>query len=189
LTGKPRQIEVKLKCKAADSPSTVSLYLLEPKTCQYVLGVESPLVCDLLPHADPQTGLFPVGLVDTIGQDTKVESMGGSELEEKVDQMMLNQKKERDNMLEKIDEIYEDAKMKVIENGEATSTVTEKSVQIANGVKTTTKKVIVNGIVVSTETIQEKDGVQIKQSETFKDASLLEAQENIDEEEEEKDDA
>ena len=31
LTGKPRQIEVKLKCKAADSPSTVSLYLLEPK--------------------------------------------------------------------------------------------------------------------------------------------------------------
>ena len=31
LTRKPRQIEVKLKCKAADSPSTVSLYLLEPK--------------------------------------------------------------------------------------------------------------------------------------------------------------
>ena len=31
LTGSPRQIEVKLKCKKADSPSTVTLYLLEPK--------------------------------------------------------------------------------------------------------------------------------------------------------------
>ena len=35
LTGKPRQIEVKLKCKAADSPSTVTLYLLEPKVFIY----------------------------------------------------------------------------------------------------------------------------------------------------------
>jgi hypothetical protein len=33
-----RHIEVKLKCKPADSPSTVTLYLLEPKTCEYVLG-------------------------------------------------------------------------------------------------------------------------------------------------------
>ena len=63
LTGKPRQIEVKMKCKQADSPSTVSLYLLEPKTCEYVLGVESPLVCDLLNHADDHTGLFPAGIV------------------------------------------------------------------------------------------------------------------------------
>merc|ERR1712025_718848 len=68
LTGKPRQIEVKLKCKTADSPSTVTLYLLEPKTCEYVLGVESPLVCDLLPHADPKTGLFPVQIVDSVGR-------------------------------------------------------------------------------------------------------------------------
>eukprot|EP00092_Neocalanus_flemingeri_P090692 GFUD01114871.1.p1 GENE.GFUD01114871.1~~GFUD01114871.1.p1 ORF type:complete len:513 (+),score=176.78 GFUD01114871.1:136-1674(+) len=64
LTGKPRQIEVKLKCKIADNPSTCSLYLLEPRNCEFVLGVQSPLVCDLLPHADPQTGLFPVGIVD-----------------------------------------------------------------------------------------------------------------------------
>ena len=34
LTGKPRQIEVKLKCKTADSPSTVTLYLLEPKVVE-----------------------------------------------------------------------------------------------------------------------------------------------------------
>ena len=37
LTGKPRQIEVKLKCKAADSPSTVSLYLLEPKVSRFIV--------------------------------------------------------------------------------------------------------------------------------------------------------
>ena len=55
-----------MKCKQADSPSTVSLYLLEPKICEYVLGVESPLVCDILPHVDPDTGLFPAELVDNI---------------------------------------------------------------------------------------------------------------------------
>merc|ERR1719397_2140917 len=54
VTGKPRKIEVKMKCKQADSPSTVSLYLLEPKICEYVLGVDSP------------TGLFPAALVDNI---------------------------------------------------------------------------------------------------------------------------
>jgi endoplasmic reticulum lectin 1 len=66
LTGRPRHVEVKLKCKEADSPSVVSLYLLEPKTCQYVLGVESPLVCDILSHADPETGLMPLGFMDSI---------------------------------------------------------------------------------------------------------------------------
>ena len=41
LTGKPRQIEVKLKCKTADSPSTVTLYLLEPKVLYFELLFES----------------------------------------------------------------------------------------------------------------------------------------------------
>jgi len=52
MTGKPRHVEVKLKCKKSDSPSAVSLYLLEPKTCEYVLGIESPLVCDIMHLAD-----------------------------------------------------------------------------------------------------------------------------------------
>lgn len=58
-TGKPRQIEVKLKCKHSESPSAVSVYLLEPKVCEYILGVESPLVCDILPFAD-ENGLMDV---------------------------------------------------------------------------------------------------------------------------------
>lgn len=38
-------------------PSSVSLFLLEPKTCEYVLGVESPLICDILEYAD-ENGLL-----------------------------------------------------------------------------------------------------------------------------------
>ncbi|XP_053978244.1 endoplasmic reticulum lectin 1 isoform X2 [Hylaeus anthracinus] len=58
-TGSPRQTEVKLKCVEglAASPSSVSLFLLEPKTCEYVLGVESPLICDILEYAD-ENGLL-----------------------------------------------------------------------------------------------------------------------------------
>ena len=59
ITGKPRHVEVKLKCKKSESPSAVSIYLLEPKTCEYVLGVESPLVCDILASAD-EYGLMKV---------------------------------------------------------------------------------------------------------------------------------
>lgn len=58
ITGKPRQIEVKLKCKEIKGhPDVVSLYLKEPKPCEYVLGVESPIVCPLLETVD-KDGLF-----------------------------------------------------------------------------------------------------------------------------------
>lgn len=57
-TGKPRQTEVKLKClENSSSPAQVSLYLLEPRTCHYILGVESPLICDILPLAN-ENGLI-----------------------------------------------------------------------------------------------------------------------------------
>ncbi|XP_018563564.1 endoplasmic reticulum lectin 1 [Anoplophora glabripennis] len=59
-TGKPRQTEVKLKClENPSSPNAVSLYLLEPKYCEYILGVESPLICDILSRAD-EDGLVPI---------------------------------------------------------------------------------------------------------------------------------
>lgn len=51
-TGKARQTEVKLKCLENASIHTVSLYLLEPKYCEYILGVESPLICDILKQVD-----------------------------------------------------------------------------------------------------------------------------------------
>lgn len=65
LQGRPRNVEVKLKCvkKAGGSPTAVSLYLLEPKTCEYILGVESPIICDILPRAD-EFGLMDLTLDD-----------------------------------------------------------------------------------------------------------------------------
>lgn len=55
-TGKPRETEVKLKC--VEKRGTVSIYLLEPHVCQYILGVESPLVCEFLDKVDATTGLI-----------------------------------------------------------------------------------------------------------------------------------
>lgn len=51
-TGNHRETEVKLMCVASSSMSAVSMYLLEPKTCQYILVVESPMVCPLIPIVD-----------------------------------------------------------------------------------------------------------------------------------------
>ncbi|XP_042162170.1 endoplasmic reticulum lectin 1 isoform X1 [Oncorhynchus tshawytscha] len=59
MTGKPRQVIVKLKCKESASPHAVTVYMLEPQTCQYVLGVESPVICQILDTAD-EKGLLSV---------------------------------------------------------------------------------------------------------------------------------
>ncbi|XP_035611927.1 endoplasmic reticulum lectin 1-like isoform X3 [Oncorhynchus keta] len=59
MTGKPRQVIVKLKCKESESPHAVTVYMLEPQTCQYVLGVESPVICQILDTAD-EKGLLSV---------------------------------------------------------------------------------------------------------------------------------
>ncbi|CAH0750433.1 unnamed protein product [Diatraea saccharalis] len=73
-TGKPRQTEVKLKCfENSSSPAQVSLYLLEPRTCHYILGVESKIICDILPLAD-ENGLIKLPKPILKKQDTLVES-------------------------------------------------------------------------------------------------------------------
>ncbi|XP_012989308.1 endoplasmic reticulum lectin 1 isoform X1 [Esox lucius] len=59
LTGRPRQVVVKLKCKESESPHAVTVYMLEPHTCQYVLGVESPVICKILDTAD-EKGLLSI---------------------------------------------------------------------------------------------------------------------------------
>ncbi|KAM7171741.1 endoplasmic reticulum lectin 1 [Macrochelys suwanniensis] len=59
LTDKPRQVTVKLKCKESDSPHAVTVYMLEPHSCQYILGVESPVICKILDTAD-ENGLLSV---------------------------------------------------------------------------------------------------------------------------------
>ncbi|KAM4772569.1 endoplasmic reticulum lectin 1 isoform 2-T2 [Rhinophrynus dorsalis] len=56
---KPRQVIVRLKCKESDSPHAVTVYMLEPQTCQYILGVESPVICKILDTAD-ENGLLSI---------------------------------------------------------------------------------------------------------------------------------
>ncbi|CAH0390448.1 unnamed protein product [Bemisia tabaci] len=70
-TGQPREVEVKLKC-IQGGPSKVSLYLLEPDTCKYILGVEASIICRLLPHAD-ENGLFQLPQDET--QDIDLTSL------------------------------------------------------------------------------------------------------------------
>uniref|UniRef100_A0A8D8TE01 Endoplasmic reticulum lectin 1 n=1 Tax=Cacopsylla melanoneura TaxID=428564 RepID=A0A8D8TE01_9HEMI len=53
-TGKPREVEVKLKCV---SSAEMSVSLIEPFICRYVLQVESFMFCELLPYAD-EFGIF-----------------------------------------------------------------------------------------------------------------------------------
>ena len=190
LTGKPRQIEVKLKCKAADSPSTVSLYLLEPKvnnrqqlhnlcpiivnlltnikyniqTCEYVLGVESPLVCDLLPHADPKTGLFPVELVDNLGNlkeelDIIEDDIFG--VQGNLKDVKVSNKK-----------VVKKTSYRSTESGskaDKSTKVVEESVEVIEGAKTTIRRTIVDGVIVDEERIQEQDGVVVEHSQVFKE--------------------
>uniref|UniRef100_A0AAQ6IGZ2 Endoplasmic reticulum lectin n=1 Tax=Anabas testudineus TaxID=64144 RepID=A0AAQ6IGZ2_ANATE len=49
----------KVKCKESESPHAVTVYMLEPQTCQYILGVESPVICRILDTAD-EHGLLSV---------------------------------------------------------------------------------------------------------------------------------
>jgi len=167
LTGKPRQIEVKLKCKTADSPSTVTLYLLEPKTCEYVLGVESPLVCDLLSHADPVTGLFPVEIVDSVGkletrevvEEVSVEKKDVKEIPHKIPQKLTSTKITKKTSHSSIN----------TDQGESSTRVVEESVEEVDGVKTTVRRVIVDGLIVDEERISEQNGVVTEHSQVVKE--------------------
>ncbi|VDN51111.1 unnamed protein product [Dracunculus medinensis] len=48
-----RSVEVRIRCRESfGSQTAVTLYLLEPHTCNYVLSVESPRFCALLQEAD-----------------------------------------------------------------------------------------------------------------------------------------
>ena len=169
-----------MKCKQADSPSTVSLYLLEPKICEYVLGVESPLVCDILPHVDPNTGLFPAALVDNIENLPRDSSSTLSPSDRQVLDKLKEQIKGKGLMegeaFATAGEVVAEAKSK--STSTKTSMSTQESVKIVNGVKTITRKTIVDGVVVSStsETIAMQGGkgeaIQEDEDEDYDDAVL-----------------
>ncbi|KAK2547712.1 Endoplasmic reticulum lectin 1 [Acropora cervicornis] len=59
ITGNPRTVQVRLKCKESKHVQEVALSLTEPRTCEYVLTVESPIICPLLQKMD-ENGIFEV---------------------------------------------------------------------------------------------------------------------------------
>lgn len=51
--------QVRYKCvKGRYNGDTVALYLLEPKTCKYVLTIESPSLCELINGPMDEYGIF-----------------------------------------------------------------------------------------------------------------------------------
>ena len=65
---------MKLKCLENNaSPGAVALYLLEPKTCEYILGVESPLICKILANAD-ENALVNMPELEDLSDDVTVSS-------------------------------------------------------------------------------------------------------------------
>ncbi|KAI5088031.1 endoplasmic reticulum lectin 1 precursor [Silurus meridionalis] len=70
LTGKPRQVIVKLKCKESESPHAVVVYLLEPQTCQYILGTSSSS------PSPPSANSSPMSTGTLLANDTCVGNPG-----------------------------------------------------------------------------------------------------------------
>ena len=55
----PRKTQVKMICSTKLTGGQVSLSLTEPKTCEYILKVESPMFCELLQNLG-EDGLFDI---------------------------------------------------------------------------------------------------------------------------------
>lgn len=73
-TGEKRQTEVQLKClENSTSMSKVSLFLMEPKMCNYILGVESPLICEIIEKAD-EDGLITRKSVEQASGDRDIKT-------------------------------------------------------------------------------------------------------------------
>lgn len=84
-TGEKRQTEVQLKClENSTSMSKVSLFLMEPKTCNYILGVESPIICEIIEKADDYGLIIRKSVDDTDEEIIKTNSKPTSSSDEEV---------------------------------------------------------------------------------------------------------
>jgi endoplasmic reticulum lectin 1 len=72
LTKRQRQVEVKFKCLLTKG-AAVTIYLVEPVECEYLLALESPWFCGFVNSADKLTGLPRIeesGLPSNMEKDT-----------------------------------------------------------------------------------------------------------------------
>lgn len=84
-TGEKRQTEVQLKClENSTSMSKVSLFLMEPKTCNYILGVESPIICEIIEKADDYGLIIRKSVDDSDEEIIKTNSKPTSSSDEEV---------------------------------------------------------------------------------------------------------
>jgi hypothetical protein len=61
------------------SPSAIAVYLLEPKTCEYTLGVESSLLCPFLRTSDDY-GQFDISqLINSLSSSAPISSFTSAE--------------------------------------------------------------------------------------------------------------
>ena len=144
--------------------------LYKIQTCEYVLGVESPLVCDLLPHADSKTGLFPAELVDNLG--TFPESLRDTELPSIEDDVFEVRGNLKDVKVSSNKKVVKKTSYRSTESGteaDKSTKVVEESVEVIDGAKTTIRRTIVDGVIIDEEKIQEQDGVVVEHSQVFKE--------------------
>ena len=79
-TGKPRFVEVKLRClRTKEKSFAVSLYLMEPLTCEYILTVESPWLCDFVESADMNGFSKPKQVESVIGAPVAADQKPGDQ--------------------------------------------------------------------------------------------------------------
>lgn len=84
-TGEKRQTEVQLKCMENSSSLTkVSLFLMEPNVCQYILGVESPLICEIIEKADEDGLVSREDLSHIVEQKTSISERSANERDDAV---------------------------------------------------------------------------------------------------------
>ena len=126
-----------------------------------MLGVESPLVCDLLQHADPLTGIFPADIVDTLGNNDPSKT---------VEDLVFDDNSELPKTVTtKVTKKTSYKSGHGVGHDEAKSREEIESVEVINGVTTTVKKIIVDGVIIDEERIQEKDGKVVGHSQVMRE--------------------
>lgn len=86
-TGKNRQTEVQLKCiEGTDSMTKVSISLQEPNVCQYLLTVESSIVCKIIQEADDDA-LINLNTVTITDDEYVSDSISENELKEALEKI------------------------------------------------------------------------------------------------------
>lgn len=105
-------MQVRYKCiKGRKNEESVVLYLLEPKTCKYILTIESPSLCELINGPMDEYGIFTIKPRSYINSD-KSSSLSKIQFEDKVEENVEEHIQVEDTapLIKQDDEVSEDKK-------------------------------------------------------------------------------